>query len=53
MTFALIGLAFFVGGFFGLLAGCLAAAAKKNDDYWDAFAEGYRSGFDHPELSLN
>jgi len=53
MTWLLVGLAFMVGGFLGCLGTALSCAAKDRDDYQDGFAAGYRSGFDHPEVSLN
>jgi len=64
MTWLLIGLAFFLGGFLGCLGMSLACAAKDSDDHWDAYERGYRDGVDHmaelnavsvewPEMSPN
>jgi uncharacterized membrane-anchored protein YhcB (DUF1043 family) len=44
MTWALIGLALFVGAFVGLLAGALAAAAHDGDAYERGWFDAVRKG---------
>jgi len=40
MSWLLIGLAFFLGGFIGVVAMAFAAAAKDADDFWRGYERG-------------